>query len=294
MPRTARPATQRLSPVILALVIAAAIGAALLVTGASGHGTLDQTLTGDPECNLSNFPATVSSTGELRQEFVPAQGQLLAVELCVEIGEGVHVDLNIRDGTANAAGAVLASASAVGQYTQSGNQFLHFDLAAPVATAAGRMLVIELPESPTFVWRGTCAEINVACTSIGPDLYPAGQANATQYRWVTDFGFRTYGNGEPAAPAKGDIDCDGSVTSVDALDVLRVVALLDVHLPAGCPAISIAGLALVRSDAVPQLTLARGDIDCEGTITAVDALMLLRYVAHLDVHLPDGCAPIGA
>jgi hypothetical protein len=48
--------------------------------------------------------------------------------------------------------------------------------------------------------------------------------------------------GTPAfAPAsqgtgpKGDINCDDSVTSVDALFILRHIALLSVNLPAQCP-----------------------------------------------------------
>ncbi len=86
---------------------------------------------------------------------------------------------------------------------------------------------------------------------------------------------------------KGDIDCDGSVTSVDALFLLREVALLPVDLGPGCPAIDAAAPASVSA------ATARGDIDCDGGITSVDALFLLRHVAHLDVALPGGCAAIG-
>ncbi len=86
---------------------------------------------------------------------------------------------------------------------------------------------------------------------------------------------------------KGDIDCDGSVTSVDALFLLRQVALLPVNLNAGCPAMDAAAAASVSA------ATARGDIDCDGGITSVDALFLLRYVALLNVSLPGGCAAIG-
>jgi hypothetical protein len=38
----------------------------------------------------------------------------------------------------------------------------------------------------------------------------------------------------------------------------------------------------------------RGDIDCDGHITAADALVLLRHIARLDVDLPPGCPAISA
>lgn len=295
MPTTARQVSPRLPIVFLALVLAGATvsGAlALLATGAFGHGTLDQALTGDPECSFAHFTLAGSSSGELRQEFVPSLPFLAGADLCLTISAGSTVELNVRSGTATAPGPVLASTSAVPG--NSGIQYVHLDLPAALAVTPGAMLVLEVPHSYSFAWWGTCAAVTGSCTSIDPDLYPAGQPGG--FAGVGDFGFRTYGSTttpSPIAAAKGDIDCDGAITAVDALMLLRDVAQLDVTLPAGCPPISIAGLASVRSDAVPQLTLARGDIDCDGTITAVDALLLLRYVAHLDVSLPGGCAAIG-
>ncbi len=35
------------------------------------------------------------------------------------------------------------------------------------------------------------------------------------------------------------------------------------------------------------------DVDCDGSITAVDALFILRYVAGLPHDLPAACGPIG-
>lgn len=78
--------------------------------------------------------------------------------------------------------------------------------------------------------------------------------------------------------------------SVDALFLLRDVAQLPVNLGPGCPPIDAAAAAGVSV----STATARGDIDCDGAITSVDALFLLRHVAQLNVSLPDGCAPIGA
>jgi hypothetical protein len=36
-----------------------------------------------------------------------------------------------------------------------------------------------------------------------------------------------------------------------------------------------------------------GDVDCDGDIDAVDALVILRHVAGLPVDNGDGCTPIG-
>ena len=41
----------------------------------------------------------------------------------------------------------------------------------------------------------------------------------------------------PPVPARGDLNCDGSADSVDALVILRHVAALPVNLPAGCPSL---------------------------------------------------------
>jgi hypothetical protein len=80
----------------------------------------------------------------------------------------------------------------------------------------------------------------------------------------------------PPAFPKGDLNCDNQVTSVDALFILRHVALLNVTLPPGCPPIS-----------------QSGDMNCDNAVTSVDALLILRHVALLNVPLPGNCPPIG-
>ncbi len=92
----------------------------------------------------------------------------------------------------------------------------------------------------------------------------------------------------PASFKKGNVNCDGAVTSVDALQVLRHVAGLQVNQNPGCPQI---GGALAAALAAAEGGLF-GDVDCDGAVNSVDALKILRYVASLPVSQPQGCSPI--
>jgi hypothetical protein len=79
-------------------------------------------------------------------------------------------------------------------------------------------------------------------------------------------------NGVPAhAAARGDADCDGGVTAMDALHTLRDSAGLNTT--AAC--------------------LADADNDCDGDLDAVDALRILRHNVGLIVTYPDGCPAMG-
>ena len=75
-----------------------------------------------------------------------------------------------------------------------------------------------------------------------------------------------------AASIQGDVNCSGTVTAVDALQVLRSVA--------GLPT-----TAACVADA--------GDTNCDTNVNAVDALRILRHVAGLTNSVPAGCAAIG-
>lgn len=170
------------------------VGVAGLWAGlpAAAHGTLDQKLTGDPGCNTTNFKGFVSSTGALRQEFVPAASGLASVDLCLGIlSADTSVTLNVRAGTSTVPGAILASVSTT--VATPGTNYVHLDLATVLATTPGTKLVLEIPTSPTFQWRSTCAAVAGSCTSVDPDLYPAGLSNGGG-----DFAFRTFA-GQPAA-----------------------------------------------------------------------------------------------
>jgi hypothetical protein len=73
------------------------------------------------------------------------------------------------------------------------------------------------------------------------------------------------------AAARGDADCDGGVTAIDALQVLRYSAGLSTT--GGC--------------------LPDGDSNCDGVLNAVDALRILRHATGLPVTYPPGCPAMG-
>lgn len=88
--------------------------------------------------------------------------------------------------------------------------------------------------------------------------------------------------GAAAAPAWGDIDCDGSSNSVDALKGLQFVAGLPVQQEEGCPEIG--------SDQGAGLW---GDWDCGGAVNSVDALQVLRNLVALPVQQTQPCPAFG-
>ena len=85
----------------------------------------------------------------------------------------------------------------------------------------------------------------------------------------------------PTELTQGDVDCNGNVTSVDALKELRHVALLSVSQTEPCP------------DIGTDVASLWGDVDCSGSVTSVDALKILRYVALLAVSQTEPCPDIG-
>jgi uncharacterized protein YkwD len=76
----------------------------------------------------------------------------------------------------------------------------------------------------------------------------------------------------PVPIALGDTDCDGFVTTVDALHDLRLAAAMG-----GEP------------DCID-----RGDVDCNDAIDVLDALAILRWIVNLPVSAPQDCPAIGA
>ncbi len=86
--------------------------------------------------------------------------------------------------------------------------------------------------------------------------------------------------GGGASGGFGDVNCDGAVDAVDALQVLRSVANLTVN--------SSCDTQIGTGD--PLL----GDVNCSGGVDAVDALALLRHVANLPVQQEQGCPVIGS
>ncbi len=262
---------------VLAVLVSALFGYERL----QAHGTLDQALTGDPECNAMNFRATISSGGSIRQEFVPSKSGLTAVDVCLSIGTGITFQVNILAGTAATPGEVLASALAT-TTTAPGRQWVHLELPTTIYTEPNAMLVLEIPESATFAWTGTCGSaFGGPCTTADPDLYPPGRSNFTDFAFaVGDFAFRTYA-GPPTLPGQGDVDCDGDVDSVDSLKELRHVAGLSVSQNEPCPEIG------------SEVASLFGDVDCDDDVDSVDSLKILRSVAGLSVSQIEPCPDIG-
>jgi CSLREA domain-containing protein len=87
----------------------------------------------------------------------------------------------------------------------------------------------------------------------------------------------------PLGRIQGDVNCDGNVTSIDALGILRFVAHLS---------------PLAQQDPCPDIGANSGgvfgDIDCKEGVTSVDALGILRFVALLDpLAQQEPCTDIG-
>ena len=117
----------------------------------------------------------------------------------------------------------------------------------------------------------TLDRLNTATGIFTRDVYTFTQAD----RSVRDM--RIIG---PATPIQGDVDCNGSVNSVDALKLLRNGAGLGVTQTEPCPGIG-------------TLTPKFGDVDCVSAVNSVDALKVLRDNAGLSVSQAEPCADIG-
>jgi hypothetical protein len=94
----------------------------------------------------------------------------------------------------------------------------------------------------------------------------------------------------------GDDQCDGEPNPIDSLITLRSDAGLEVQLN-GCPpmdqeieVLSVTPAGLGEGGGDPQNW---GNVDCDGQISPVDSLKILRYDAGLDVAQEQGCPPIG-
>ena len=73
-------------------------------------GPADQKHTGDPLCRASTFRGSASSSSPLRQEFVPLETGLAAVDLCIQtFDDFTPFRVRIREGTVHDPGDVIAS-----------------------------------------------------------------------------------------------------------------------------------------------------------------------------------------
>ena len=93
----------------------------------------------------------------------------------------------------------------------------------------------------------------------------------------------------------GDLQCSGQVGSVDAVYPLGHVAGLQILIPEGMCSNKRMGMfpdTLLQIEGGAQVQWA--DVDCNGKISSVDALWILRHVAGLGVPSFAGCPEIGA
>lgn len=77
---------------------------------------------------------------------------------------------------------------------------------------------------------------------------------------------------------QGNVDCKDGVTAVDALDDLLVTAGLP-QLPQQEPCPDVGGPVVAA--VIPVGANPWGDVNCDGTVGALDALAILRFVAAL-------------
>jgi hypothetical protein len=163
---------------VLALAVLCALTAPS--GNAVAHGAVDQALQAQAGCNPLNFPASITGAGGQRQEFVPSQPGLVAVDVCISAESGpteVDVVIKTAGGTTVGGGSVVADLPA----------YEHVDFAATIPVQLGATYVIELSTSSLNVtWYGNPPDVNV---------YSPGSSNAPGT--VSDFAFITYSGALP-------------------------------------------------------------------------------------------------
>jgi len=90
----------------------------------------------------------------------------------------------------------------------------------------------------------------------------------------------------PGDPDWGDMDCDGDVSPVDSIRILRLDAGLSTSVSPPCPAM---GAQIVLNGH----SFTWGDADCSGAADPIDATVVLRFDAGLNPDLGPGCPPLG-
>ena len=83
----------------------------------------------------------------------------------------------------------------------------------------------------------------------------------------------------------GDVDCNGTVNSIDSLKVLRYGSGLDYSQTEPCEDIGTETLANGEI---------QGDVDCSKAVSSVDSLKVTRYAAGLAYSQSEPCPDIGS
>lgn len=94
---------------------------------------------------------------------------------------------------------------------------------------------------------------------------------------------------------QGDNDCDHDEDADDALVALRFLVGLDYSQAIGCLPFAQHILVQSRTPALPSggYGLLFGDVNCDGTVDALDALAILRHLAAMPVSQHEPCHDIG-
>lgn len=87
---------------------------------------------------------------------------------------------------------------------------------------------------------------------------------------------------EPISVRLGDVDCDGDVDTLDALNILTGVLIGSFEQPLTC------GETVTAIDV--QIS---GDVDCDLHVDSVDALKILQFVASVSYSQEEPCVAIG-
>jgi hypothetical protein len=210
-------------------MVAVLVAAALVLIGgreareASAHGFVDQmNESGAFGTSQINFAEPVG------QEFTPSASSLVGVDVqLATMNSTGAADITLRIRSATIGGTVLATAIRSLPQDLGGSVWVHFELPASVALTPGQLYVIEL-EAPnaTHGWR------------YGGNNYAGGQAiTQGSANGNADWMFRTY---SPDATVQGDVDCSGTVNSIDALKILRHAAGLSVIQTEPCRDVGVA------------------------------------------------------
>ncbi len=252
---------------------------------------------------------------------VPGQGTTIGntiSENSIDTNGGLGIDIQSTDPIPNPpvlASATSGSTHVTGTLSTFGDQTIRLEFFAspscdPSGSGEGRDFLgaedvltdiggdaaidVTLPSAPVgHVITATATDVNgstsefsncVTVTGATPAATPTPTPTATPTATPTSTSTATPTPTPTASPSgltQGDVDCNGDVSSVDALKELRHVAELSVSQNEPCP------------DIGAEVAAVWGDVDCNGQVTSVDALKILRHVALLSVTQNDPCPDIG-
>ncbi|HET9476398.1 MAG TPA: hypothetical protein VFP63_02795 [Dehalococcoidia bacterium] len=204
-------------------IAAVALVTALVALGwqhpeyALAHGYVDQAN------DLTNGGAAQVQFAEpVGQEFTPSKSVLVGVDVrLVDFNNTGNATMTARVRSGTIGGPVVAEATRIlPQNLLGAAEWVRFDFPSPVIVTPGNLYVLELDSNnASHGWSRSAT-----------NAYPGGASIFQGVAGSIDWSFHTY----VTNPA-GDVDCNGQVTAVDALKILRQVAGLSVTQTEPCP-----------------------------------------------------------